>query len=168
MSNRSIVAAPAAGETNAAGRSTPLVALNAVTKAFGPTLANSDIDFAVAGSDVIGLVGGNGAGKSTLMRILLRNHYAYSRPHLISRRRGLVLDLRRQRRPAARHSDGPPGIVSLCDAFGRGEFFHRSARACARKAGVAPLLPRRGQIRSRRRLPREYDRRSICGSTPSP
>ena len=70
MSNRSIVAAPAAGETNAAGRSTPLVALNAVTKAFGPTLANSDIDFAVAGSDVIGLVGGNGAGKSTLMRIL--------------------------------------------------------------------------------------------------
>ena len=70
MSNRSIVAAPAASETNGAGRSTPLVALNGITKAFGPTLANSDIDFAVAGSDVIGLVGGNGAGKSTLMRIL--------------------------------------------------------------------------------------------------
>ena len=70
MSNRSIVAAPAASDTNGTGRSTPLVELNGVTKAFGPTLANSDIDFAVAGSDVIGLVGGNGAGKSTLMRIL--------------------------------------------------------------------------------------------------
>jgi ribose transport system ATP-binding protein len=47
-----------------------LVELEGITKAFGPTLANADIDFAVARSDVIGLVGGNGAGKSTLMRIL--------------------------------------------------------------------------------------------------
>jgi ribose transport system ATP-binding protein len=47
-----------------------LVELHGITKAFGPTLANADIDFAVAKSDVIGLVGGNGAGKSTLMRIL--------------------------------------------------------------------------------------------------
>ena len=47
-----------------------LVELQGITKAFGPTLANADIDFAVANSDVIGLVGGNGAGKSTLMRIL--------------------------------------------------------------------------------------------------
>lgn len=48
----------------------PLVKLKGITKAFGPTLANADIDFAVASSDVVGLVGGNGAGKSTLMRIL--------------------------------------------------------------------------------------------------
>ena len=47
-----------------------LVELQGITKAFGPTLANADVDFAVANSDVIGLVGGNGAGKSTLMRIL--------------------------------------------------------------------------------------------------
>jgi ribose transport system ATP-binding protein len=47
-----------------------LVELRGITKAFGPTLANADIDFSVADSDVIGLVGGNGAGKSTLMRIL--------------------------------------------------------------------------------------------------
>jgi ribose transport system ATP-binding protein len=47
-----------------------IVELRGVTKAFGPTLANADIEFAVAASDVIGLVGGNGAGKSTLMRIL--------------------------------------------------------------------------------------------------
>ncbi len=47
-----------------------LVELKDITKAFGPTLANANIDFAVNRSDVIGLVGGNGAGKSTLMRIL--------------------------------------------------------------------------------------------------
>ena len=127
LSNRSIVAAPAVSDTNGIGRSTPLVELNGVTKAFGPTLANSDIDFAVADSDVIGLVGGNGAGKSTLMRILC----GITAPTLgrlsFRRRRGLVRDLRRQRRPAARHSDGAPGIVSLRDAFGRGEFLHRSA-----------------------------------------
>jgi len=49
---------------------TYLVELKGITKAFGPTLAAADIDFAVAPSDVVGLVGGNGAGKSTLMRIL--------------------------------------------------------------------------------------------------
>jgi ribose transport system ATP-binding protein len=49
---------------------TYLVELRGITKAFGPTLAAADIDFAVASSDVVGLVGGNGAGKSTLMRIL--------------------------------------------------------------------------------------------------
>jgi len=49
---------------------TYLVELKGITKAFGPTLAVADIDFAVAASDVVGLVGGNGAGKSTLMRIL--------------------------------------------------------------------------------------------------
>jgi ribose transport system ATP-binding protein len=47
-----------------------LVELSGITKAFGPTLANANIDFSVYPSDVIGLVGGNGAGKSTLMRIL--------------------------------------------------------------------------------------------------
>ncbi len=49
---------------------TYLVELKGITKAFGPTLAAADIDFAVAASDVVGLVGGNGAGKSTLMQIL--------------------------------------------------------------------------------------------------
>ncbi|HEY8593833.1 MAG TPA: ATP-binding cassette domain-containing protein [Devosiaceae bacterium] len=51
-----------------AGR--PLVRLQGITKAFGATLANSQIDLEVREGDIIGLVGGNGAGKSTLMRIL--------------------------------------------------------------------------------------------------
>ena len=47
-----------------------LVELAGVTKAFGATLANAEIDLAVGAAEIIGLVGGNGAGKSTLMRIL--------------------------------------------------------------------------------------------------
>jgi ribose transport system ATP-binding protein len=57
-------------ESSTVARPACLVELQGITKAFGPTLANADVDFAVAHSDVIGLVGGNGAGKSTLMRIL--------------------------------------------------------------------------------------------------
>ena len=69
MSDRSALAGGLA-EANAIEPPTYLVELNGITKAFGPTLAAADIDFAVAASDVVGLVGGNGAGKSTLMRIL--------------------------------------------------------------------------------------------------
>jgi ribose transport system ATP-binding protein len=64
------VTAPASLQSGAVERPACLVELQGITKAFGPTLANADIDFSVANSDVIGLVGGNGAGKSTLMRIL--------------------------------------------------------------------------------------------------
>ena len=69
MSNPS-AAALASNQSSAVERPTCLVELQGITKAFGPTLGNADIDFAVANSDVVGLVGGNGAGKSTLMRIL--------------------------------------------------------------------------------------------------
>lgn len=69
MSDRSALAPGLVGATPIEPP-TSLVELTGVTKAFGPTLAAADIDFAVAASDVIGLVGGNGAGKSTLMRIL--------------------------------------------------------------------------------------------------
>jgi len=47
-----------------------IVSLSQITKSFGPTLANAEIDLAVSAGEIIGLVGGNGAGKSTLMRIL--------------------------------------------------------------------------------------------------
>ena len=64
------VTAPTSNPSSVVERRACLVELKGITKAFGPTLANADVDFAVAKSDVIGLVGGNGAGKSTLMRIL--------------------------------------------------------------------------------------------------
>ena len=69
MSDRSALAPGPVGANSIEPR-TYLVELKGITKAFGPTLAAADIDFAVAASDVVGLVGGNGAGKSTLMRIL--------------------------------------------------------------------------------------------------
>ncbi|WP_027059573.1 ATP-binding cassette domain-containing protein [Mesorhizobium loti] len=47
-----------------------IVSLTQITKSFGPTLANAEIDLAISAGEIIGLVGGNGAGKSTLMRIL--------------------------------------------------------------------------------------------------
>ncbi|WP_127145427.1 ATP-binding cassette domain-containing protein [Pelagibacterium montanilacus] len=47
-----------------------LLVLTGITKSYGPTLANAQIDLAVRRGEVLGLVGGNGAGKSTLMRIV--------------------------------------------------------------------------------------------------
>src|SRR5689334_1695555 len=55
---------------DAAPSVSPLVELKGITKAFGATVANANIDLTIFPSDIVGLVGGNGAGKSTLMRIL--------------------------------------------------------------------------------------------------
>ena len=41
-----------------------------VTKRFGAVEALTDVDFEVAGGEVVALVGDNGAGKSTLMNVL--------------------------------------------------------------------------------------------------
>lgn len=41
-----------------------------VTKIYGPTVANKDVQISISGGEVVGLVGANGAGKSTLMRVL--------------------------------------------------------------------------------------------------
>lgn len=47
-----------------------LLSANCVRKAFGPTVAISELDFSITNGEIVGLVGANGAGKSTLMKIL--------------------------------------------------------------------------------------------------
>ena len=47
-----------------------LVALEGVSKHFGPVIALESISISIGRSEVVGLVGENGAGKSTLMKIL--------------------------------------------------------------------------------------------------
>jgi simple sugar transport system ATP-binding protein len=49
---------------------TPVVELRSITKAFGRTLANQDIDLAIRAGSIKALLGENGAGKSTLMSML--------------------------------------------------------------------------------------------------
>ena len=41
-----------------------------ITKLYGPTVANKNVEIKIRSGEVVGLVGANGAGKSTLMRIL--------------------------------------------------------------------------------------------------
>ncbi|MGR3794957.1 sugar ABC transporter ATP-binding protein [Vannielia sp. SX4] len=50
--------------------SKPLIELRGVTKAYGPTIANDDVSFAVRAGSVHALLGENGAGKSTTMKLL--------------------------------------------------------------------------------------------------
>ncbi len=48
----------------------PLVEMRNIYKSFGGTHAVEDVSVAVAGGEVLGVVGHNGAGKSTLIKIL--------------------------------------------------------------------------------------------------
>ena len=48
----------------------PLLALEGVSKSFGPVEALSEVDFEVYPGEVVALVGDNGAGKSTLVKAM--------------------------------------------------------------------------------------------------
>ena len=49
----------------------PVLTLRQMTKVYPGVVALDNVDFAVYGNEVVGLVGENGAGKSTLMRIMV-------------------------------------------------------------------------------------------------
>jgi D-xylose transport system ATP-binding protein len=55
---------------------TPVLALEGISKSFGPVQALSDVDFHVNNGEVVALVGDNGAGKSTLVKTIAGIHAA--------------------------------------------------------------------------------------------
>lgn len=63
-------------DTNTAGNgnSIPVVYMNHITRRFGLIAALEEVDFALNGGEIVGLLGDNGAGKSTLIKVLTGVH----------------------------------------------------------------------------------------------
>jgi ABC-type sugar transport system ATPase subunit len=57
-------------EEQAARLATPRLAMDGITKSFGPAKVLNAVDMVVAPGEIHGLIGQNGAGKSTLMKVL--------------------------------------------------------------------------------------------------
>lgn len=57
-------------------KDTPLLQLQGISKAFGPLLANDNIDLELYRGEILALLGENGAGKTTLMNILFGHYIA--------------------------------------------------------------------------------------------
>jgi D-xylose transport system ATP-binding protein len=57
---------------------TPVLALEGVSKSFGPVQALQDVNLYVDAGEVVALVGDNGAGKSTLVKVIAGIHAADS------------------------------------------------------------------------------------------
>jgi D-xylose transport system ATP-binding protein len=55
---------------------TPVLALEGVSKRFGPVQALSEVDFEIHNAQVVALVGDNGAGKSTMVKTIAGIHAA--------------------------------------------------------------------------------------------
>jgi D-xylose transport system ATP-binding protein len=59
-------------------RNGEVLALEDVSKSFGPVQALEDVNFTVRAGEVVALVGDNGAGKSTLVKVISGIHHADS------------------------------------------------------------------------------------------
>jgi ATPase subunit of ABC transporter with duplicated ATPase domains len=66
-----------------------ILSVRGLSKHIGPRVLFEEVDFGIAATDRVGLVGLNGAGKSTLMRILVGEDTQVE--GTIARRRGLRL-----------------------------------------------------------------------------
>jgi len=64
--------------------SVPILETRKLTKRFGGFLANSEIDFSVAGGEIRGIIGPNGAGKSTFVNLMTGVHPPTSGDVLLS------------------------------------------------------------------------------------
>ncbi|HEY1360195.1 MAG TPA: ATP-binding cassette domain-containing protein [Thermoleophilaceae bacterium] len=54
----------------------PVLAMEGISKSFGPVQALEDVNFSVRPGEVVALVGDNGAGKSTLIKVIAGIHSA--------------------------------------------------------------------------------------------